>query len=288
MPEEDNLETPEPGEDTPTPQDDDGQETGESESDLSLEEQLKKLLEKKETAQKEQVDANLAELEKLLDEVAKAQADYDAEHKALQKTQGDLKTEFDTLDSALKAALGTSGPSIDQIKAAIKGRTDAQSNAHKALAKAKAELAKAEADDAARADELKNANGELDVWRKPVESISARHKEIEKTLKDIKELRNKHKQAEAYWKLALGKTHGVDGQVYVDIALKAPPEVLAPDKLRTRIREKWNAVVAARTNKADAALTLGKAKEAAKVAEATAAAADKSIIKDITEDLAKL
>lgn len=254
----------------------------------TLEEQLAELKAFKEATEIAQVDTNLAELEKLLADAAKAQSDYDDQHAALQKVQDDLKAEFDTLDVALKAALGKSGPSIDNIKAAIDARKDAQSDAHDALKDARNALATAEAEAAETTSKLKKAVAVLDVWRKPVESITARHKAIAVTIKDVKDLRNKQKQAEAYWKLALGTSHAVDGQNFVDVALDAQPEVLAPDQLRARIRAKWNDLVAARTKEAEVAQELNRAKAAVKAAEAKAAAIDATLIKDITEDLAKL
>lgn len=255
-------------------------------AEQTLEQQLADLQKKQADAAVEQVDSTIADLVKLIEERNKAAENYDDDaHTKLQDQEDRLKTERDALSKALHAALGDEG--VKEVKQIITEQVKAVSDAEAArdTAKKAADDAQISADD--KAADLAAAQTELDVWRKPGDSIGNRLKIAEGLIEDIKKLRNANRRGEAYWKLALGRHAQVPGQEFLNEVLADDPKVIDPDDLPGEILTAWNAFNTARKAAAEAIATLISAQSELKERETDYADKKKNLIKSIADALAE-
>ncbi|MCH5377093.1 MAG: hypothetical protein JJ992_24280 [Planctomycetes bacterium] len=253
-------------------------------SETTLDAQLKELKEKQAAAAAEQVDANIADLTKLIADTDKAEEDYAKAHEHLADQEARLKAERDTLQNALKAALGMAG--IDEVKAIVTAKVKEVTDAEITRDNAKTAVADAQKNADEKAKALVAAQAKLDTWRKPVSSIGARLNTAEALIAEIKKLRNVDGREEAYWKLALGDHADVPGQEFLNEVLSRQPGVVHPDNLRSQIRTAWNEFRAARTEAAKAKAVLAMAQADLKQKEADYADKSKNLIKAISGALA--
>ena len=285
---EDNTKNPETSETPETPEAPETPEvleTQETPSEKNLEEQLAELKQRQAAAAVEQVDSNISDLIKLIEDTKKAEENYAKLYDQLHDQETRLKTERDTLSSALQAALGHTG--IGEVKAIVTKKVNEVSDAQTARDTVKTAVDTAQTNADARAKDLAAAQAKLDMWRKPGDSIGKRLKVAEGLIEEIKKLRNTGGRGEAYWKLALGDHADVPGQEFLNTVLSHQPEVISPDDLRERIRTAWNEFRAARTEAAKADAALATAQTELKQKEADFADKSKNLIKAIAEALAK-
>lgn len=251
----------------------------------SLEEQLADLKAKQAAAAVEQVDSTISELTKVISDVQKAEAEYVKVYDQLKDQENRLKAERDAVSAALQAALGT--PGVEAVKTIVLDKVKVVADAQTARDTAKLAVDEAQITAGARAKRLTEAQATLDAWRKPGDGISKRLKTAETLLDDTKKLRNGGRRGEAYWKLALGDHASIPGQDFLNQVLNVQPEVIAPDKLRDRIRTAWNEFLEARIAAATASAALAAAQDDLKQKEAELANESKNLIKAITDALAE-
>jgi len=251
----------------------------------SLEDQLTALKIEKDTAFKKQVDTNLVELEKLIDDAQKANESYRNEYGRLKIEENNIKSERDKLFAALAAALGTEG--VEQVKNIVGEKADEVKQAEESLQRLTTALLDAEK--ASEEAELVQSTlkTKLDIWKKPVENISERLGSAQKIITEIQKLRNSNKRGEAYWKLALAELAEIPGLPFLDEELKREPQLIEPDQLQERFRKIWNDLTNARSTAAEKMLELERAKVAQKDAETKLKNTTTNLIKAITDTLAE-
>ncbi|MCP4448681.1 MAG: hypothetical protein GY811_25585 [Myxococcales bacterium] len=252
--------------------------------DASLEEQLAALKQEQAAFDAKLVAKAIADLEKLIDEVETAKKGYtQADYDALVAHQSALEDEMETLDKALKAALGDEIDEVMAIEATALEEIDAAGDKVEATAeKMSATIAVAEEKAAAMA----LAKAALDRWRRPADSIEKRQKAASALIEDIKKLRNGPHRGEAYWKLALGDRDRLGAQGFLQLLLKDPPQLVKPDELDGKIETAWAAFKQARAEAVAAQSEYEAAQAAHKAAKVDYDAKTKSIIKTITDALA--
>jgi hypothetical protein len=257
-------------------------ETEKKPAEKSLEDQLKDLKE----AALDQVDANIADLTKLIEDTKKAEDEYKKVYEQLKDQDIRLNTECGTVSSALKAALGGDA-GVEAVEKIVTAKLKAVSVAKVEHDKAKTAVESAKGNAETRAKDLAAAQAKLVTWRKPGDSIGKRLKKADGLIEEIKKLRNASRRGEAYWKLALGDHANVPGQEFLKKVLNAQPEVIHPDDLRGRIRTSWNEFKALRKEAATADAKLADAQADLKLKEAEFADLSKNLIKAISDALAE-
>ena len=252
----------------------------------SLSELLDSLMAKRPDAVAAQVDADIADLTKLIAEVETAKAGYSKEaHAKLKAEEEYLKLETGKLSDSLKAALGPK--EIDAIEQIEKNAVEEVRAARAAADKARKDT---EAKEGALADAQQDhaaAKARLDIWRKPADSIGKRLKQAQALLTQSKELRNGPHRGEAYWRLAMGEFDELADEEFLHLVLKLPPPIVPPDELEAKIVAAWGRYKQTRSAAVRAGVELENARAKQKAAEAVHAARSKSLVKAIADALAK-
>jgi hypothetical protein len=251
----------------------------------SLDEQLADLALKKAAQDAEQVAANLAELEKVLADQAKALDEYTDEVFAeLTKAQADLNHKYGHLKDRLEHALGGA---TGWVNSAVQGLLDDLKAKKTYVGTKETALRTAEDSLAAAITKRDDAKATLDMWRKPVASINKRIKSGNDLIVALTDLStpDAHKHGEAYWRLGLPGSPRVDGtSVLSDLVLK-DPKVVDRDGLKTELLNAWNTFSSLRFDAETATQARDRAKAELKVTIDAAAKAEKDLIKNISEKL---
>lgn len=252
----------------------------------SLKDQLAALKKEQAAFDAKLVEKAIADLEKLIDEVETAKKGYtQADYDALVAHQSALEDEMETLDKALKAALGDKIDAVEAVQVAKLEEIDAAAAKMETAADTASDMGVKAAKKAAKMAEAKAA---LDRWRKPADSIGKRQKAASNLIKEIWNLRNGPNRGEAYWKLALGDRDQLGAQGFLHLLLNDPPELVKPDHLDVKITAAWDVYNAASVEDAAAKADYAGAQADHKTAKADYHAKIKSIIKTIIDALAAL
>jgi len=250
-----------------------------------LETVLKELKDKKKQQDGAQVEAKIAELEKLVAEAGAAEADFAAEHPALVREEDRLRNEMAAQTTALEAILKPEG--IADVKEKIAERVKAVADAEAAVTAAALAASKAKEEAEAATQARKEAEVRLAAWKKPVKGVSARHKAADTAIKEVQKLRNSGRPSEAYWKLVLASQVETPGLESVAAILDGTLPLIPLAELRGKLEQVWAAYSDAKSAEAQKALALAEAGAGLAAATKVRDEFAKNLVRAITEALAE-